>query len=865
MPTQAGGGARRSRKVRGAVKAAEVLSRLFITTGGIGTIVAVAGICLFLVWVAAPLFFGASIDEAGEVEMVDVEAPARWMVDEHRLLSAIVEPGGHVRVLELATGRELERHALFEGRTPTSMSFDPNGSSCAFGFADGRVALAEIGFFVEFLGDDEEAAGGTELARLAPGEATAWRDGVVERTPEGQLRISRFRFAPGEALQVDPPAPVALVDYAPSTARTAAAALTADGRLTVFRLRTKRNLLTREVTTVVTPTEVPLDRDELAARGLPAHLLVTEGCDSIFLAWEDGALQRFDARLGSEPALAEEHDLADGQAELTALAFLLGRSTFVTGDSTGRVRAWFGTKPTAGDAGTPDGVRLVAAHELAQYGAPVTAFGPSPRSRLLSVGYDDGRVRMFHVTSHKLLSDVEVAGGVDRVLIAPKEDALAALSGSTLASWDVDPGYPEATLSALFRPVWYEGYEAPEHAWQSSSGTDDFEEKLGLWPLVFGTIKATTYTMVFAIPLALLAAIYTSEFMAGRTRNVVKSSIEMMASLPSVVLGFVAALIIAPYVQEVVPAVLVAFFSVPLAILLFAYAWQALPSSFTLSRGSLRIPLALLGLLVGVGLAATFGPVAERVLFAGDLMAWLDGQVGTSVGGWMLFLTPLSLVACALVAGRVVNPWMRARSVEWSRATCAGADFAKFVLLLFAGGVLALSTSFLLDRLGFDPRGSLVSTYEQKNSLIVGFVMGFAVIPIIYTIAEDALSSVPQHLRLASLGAGATPWQTAVRVVIPTAMSGLFSAIMIGLGRAVGETMIVLMATGNTAVREWNVFNGFRTLSANIATELPEAVRNSTHYRTLFLAALCLFVMTFVLNTFAETVRLRFRKRAFEL
>ena len=96
-------------------------------------------------------------------------------------------------------------------------------------------------------------------------------------------------------------------------------------------------------------------------------------------------------------------------------------------------------------------------------------------------------------------------------------------------------------------------------------------------------------------------------------------------------------------------------------------------------------------------------------------------------------------------------------------------------------------------------------------------------------------------------------------------MSGLFSAVMVGLGRAVGETMIVLMAAGNTPVLDWNIFNGFRTLSANIAVELPEAVRGGTHYRTLFLAALVLFAMTFVLNTAAEVVRQRFRKRAAQL
>jgi phosphate transport system permease protein len=153
----------------------------------------------------------------------------------------------------------------------------------------------------------------------------------------------------------------------------------------------------------------------------------------------------------------------------------------------------------------------------------------------------------------------------------------------------------------------------------------------------------------------------------------------------------------------------------------------------------------------------------------------------------------------------------------------------------------------------------------QRNALVVGFVMGFAIIPIVYTIAEDALAAVPDHLRAASLGAGATTWQTTVRVVVPTAMSGLFSAVMIGFGRAVGETMIVLMAAGNTPVMDWNVFNGFRTLSANIAVELPEAVQGSTHYRMLFLAALVLFAITFVLNTLAETVRLRYRKRRVSL
>ena len=152
-------------------------------------------------------------------------------------------------------------------------------------------------------------------------------------------------------------------------------------------------------------------------------------------------------------------------------------------------------------------------------------------------------------------------------------------------------------------------------------------------------------------------------------------------------------------------------------------------------------------------------------------------------------------------------------------------------------------------------------TYEQRNSLVVGIAMGFAVTPTIFSIAEDAVFSVPKSLTSGSLALGATPWQTLVGVVLLTASPGIFSAVMIGLGRAVGETMIVLMATGNTAVMDFSIFTGFRTLSANIGVEMPEAGVGETHYRLLFLSALVLFGFTFVVNTVAELVRQRLREK----
>ena len=144
---------------------------------------------------------------------------------------------------------------------------------------------------------------------------------------------------------------------------------------------------------------------------------------------------------------------------------------------------------------------------------------------------------------------------------------------------------------------------------------------------------------------------------------------------------------------------------------------------------------------------------------------------------------------------------------------------------------------------------------------MVGMAIGFAVIPTIFSISEDAVFGVPRSLTMGSLALGATTWQTALRVVLLTASPGIFSAIMIGMGRAVGETMIVLMATGNTPIMDLNIFEGFRALSANIAVEMPEAEVASTHYRILFLAALVLFLVTFIVNTIAEVVRQRLREK----
>ncbi|HEY2839132.1 MAG TPA: ABC transporter permease subunit, partial [Pirellulales bacterium] len=854
-------GRRRRRGTKRSVRIVDRMARALIAAGGIGAVVAVSTVCIFLVWVAAPLFFPASL---GSEKSLAVDWPIgealRVGTDEYQSLGWTVSADGALRTFRLDDGALLNEKQLFAAGAPTTWTFGPNGREAVCGFADGAVRSVQLEFSTTFPNPTDVPE---ETRKGTSSKPVPYENGLLARTSQGQLRLQTL-----EAKVTDVPAPadgaaVLLVDRSSPSSGPRVAVFSADNRLALYTQRRSASLSLKKSPATLATAALPYEQPN--GRGRPRYLRLSGLGDNLYLIWEDGYLARYDLRDPQQPRIAEQLDLLpEENAKVTTVEFLPGKSTLAVGDTRGRVRAWFLSKPE--DARTEDGATLVAAHEM-DGPAAVTAIAPSARKRLIAVGYADGAVRVFHVTTAKELvattlkgrmpgqtggsSDTESAAtsAARLVHLSPKDDTVAAVGGEGLSRWPFDARYPEVSLAALFTPQWYEGYDEPKNVWQSSGGSDDFEPKLGMLPLVFGTLKATIYSLLFAVPIALFSAVYTSEFLHPSSRARIKPVIEMMASLPSVVLGFVAALVIAPFVESVIPAVLAAIMVLPLTLLIAAHLWQLLPQRASLILARWRFVFIFATLPVGVLLSMAVGPVVERTLFAGDLRSWLDNQAGSGIGGWIVMLLPMSALAVAIVVSRRVNPVLRSRLRGANRARWAVVELLKFVIATGVTLAGAVVVGWLLDSLHLDPRGMVLGTYMQRNALVVGFVMGFAVIPIIYTVADDALATVPAHLRSASLGAGATPWQTAVRVIVPTAMSGLFSAVMIGLGRAVGETMIVLMAAGNTPIIDWNIFNGFQTLSANIATELPEAVQGSAHYRTLFVAALALFAITFVVNT----------------
>jgi len=508
------------------------------------------------------------------------------------------------------------------------------------------------------------------------------------------------------------------------------------------------------------------------------HLAIDADGRRLFVATEDGRLHHWELQDSREKPY-RVIEFSGPVRVITAMEFAIGNTSLLLGFNDGSVEQWFGVREKEDDVLRP----FQKIRSFDPLPAAVTALQPSGRDKGFLAGARDGSVRLCFTTSARTLLAFDAGAPVKALCYAPKlNSVLATTETSRMAAWKISNPHPEISIATLFKKVWYEGYDKPEFNWQSTGGTDDFESKYSLVPLTIGTLKGAFYGLLFAVPVAVMAAVYVSQFMSYRLRAIVKPAVEIMAALPSVVIGFLAGLWLAPLMENHVLTVGSMLFVVPLLVLVAVTAWHHLsPSTRAAVPHGTELALIIPIVALGFYLSTLLGPRLEEWFFHGDFRQWVFNVTGQQ--------------------------------------------------------------------------------FEQRNSIVIGFAMGFAVIPIIFTISEDALSNVPQHFVSGSLALGASRWQTAIRIILPTASPGIFSATMVGFGRAVGETMIVLMATGNTPILSFSPFNGMRTLSANIAVEIPEAPVAGTLYRVLFLAAILLFVMTFVVNTVAEVVRQRLREK----
>jgi phosphate transport system permease protein len=717
------------------------LARAVITVGGLATILSILGIFFFLFREVTPLFTAPSAKLMHRLSipaMLTAEGPAQIAVDEH-LEIAQVFTSGAIQFIDLSSGQPipLELPAHLKARQITAMaSGGGNTSRVAAGTAEGEVLLLKVRTMTEFSDRGERR----KRPHIHAGQPIALTNSAIVR-----------------------------LAYRTNDRGSLVALLSQGGRLLLVRTAA-------DDTTGSNPiiTELPQPAEAVTALALDASF------ENFYVGTAGGKVVHIALSETESPEVRASYAVAAPSTAVTGLGFLSGDRSLVVMAADGAVSTWGLVRRS--DA--PSGWKLTQMHTLRSHNAPVTAFAPSQRVKGFVTGDAAGNLFLHHATSSQTL--LRLANGefpIRAVAFAPKGDGVIALDGTgRLSLYQVQNTYPEVTLQTLFGKVWYEGYDQPAYVWQSSSGSDDVEPKLGLLPLAFGTLKGTMYALFLAVPIAILAAICTSQFMHQDLRAKIKPIIEVMAALPTVVLGFLAGLWLAPLLERVLPAVAGMALVLPLLVIVASFVWYLCP------------------------------PAVKRHVPHGNEALLLMPLLAVGIGG-------------CLWANTYIESW-------W-----------------FDGNVKA----WLSSRLGIQ--------YDQRNALVVGIVMGFAIVPVIYSIAEEALSNVPKTQIAGSLALGATRWQTVLNLVLLSASPGIFSAVMIGFGRAIGETMIVLMATGNTPIMDWNWANGFRTLSANIAVEIPEAPHGGSLYRVLFLAALLLFIVTFIINSLAELVRQRLRDK----
>ncbi len=710
---------------------------LLVRLGGAIVIAGILGILLFLIVESAPLFFPGRVKP---VHSLKIQGAKALSIDPYGGLGLSLSGEGTLHLFSWKEGKELKRFDLFPGLSKGSRPIQKSSSSPSFTLQVGAGKIAERSF--------------------------QWKVSFDEKGK----RVVQPLFEDVQILPLDPKGG-ALGPYSfakDEEGGLCVAAVTQSGKIRIFHRSFEENLFgDQEISDEVSD----FDPGE---GGKIQRLIIDSSRQNLYALREGGTLQWW--RLQENGTATKTLQLEMG--EIRSAGLLFGERTLVLGDAKGQLHAFFPYQnQTSGEW------LFSKVHEFPKMPGGVRSFTISKRNKGFAVGDELGNVGLYYLTTEKRdwLGSMG-KGPIECLALGKKWDLLASATGTELSLAVVDDPHPEASLQTYFGKVWYEDAAKPSFVWQSTGGTDEFEPKLSLIPLIFGTLKGTFFALLFAVPFGVLGAMFVSQFLHASYQSWVKPVIEIMASLPSVILGFLGAIWLAPILEDHLIAFLMMPIFLPVFLIASGFLGMRLPKRLLRRfRAGSELFVFSLVLLLGIGICLLLGPLVGSLFFGGDPIRWISDH-------WKM-------------------------------------------------------------------------TYEQRNAIVIGIVMGFAVIPIIFSIAEDAFSNVPKNLVSGARALGANLWQTVSRVVFPTAAPGVFSAVMIGFGRAIGETMIVLMATGNTPIMDPSPFNGFRTLSANIATEISEAPVGGTLYRTLFFAGLLLFLITFVLNASADAVRHRLQQK----
>ncbi len=703
-----------------------------ITLGGYGVIVSVLLIFFFLVLETLPLFWKTSLEKDFEISG---KTPISIGMDDYKELVYQVYENGIISYYNIKQKKNIKYDtlSLSAGEKIISSSSTLERDEIAFCTDSGRIINASILFTQEYRGNSRTI--GSKLEKYGDFSGNESGKSLENLSFDKNENGNKFWVWTNDKKNVF---------------------------IKIFDLEEDSNY-THNLTELTGGTKI-------TASAINAETEV------LFLSDENGEIFYFDISDYESPELKSHWKVSNN--EITAISFLIGGNAMVLGSKKGEVEVWFQIR------NENDDLVFTKTHVFENHNSEITKIVPSQRNRTFITIDKLGELHLnYSTTSATNVKFDNEKKGIKLVEFSPTADVIiVADDNSKIGFFNLQNEHPEVTVNSLFGKIWYEGYSKPEFVWQSTGGSDAFEPKMSLIPLIFGTIKGTFYAMIFSIPIAILGAIYVSQFAPKNLAAIIKPVIEIMAALPSVVIGFLAGLFFSPLFEKNLLLILLLSTAAPILFVVIISLWGLIPED-------------------------------KRRKFSNT---------------WELIFVFIAMVLVFIIFWGISEP--------------LGTYF-------FDGNIKNwLYTNFNIG-------------YDQRNSLVVGIALGFAVIPIIFTITEDALSNVPKSLTSASLALGASKWQTVQRVVLPAASGGIFAAIILGLGRAIGETMIVLMATGNTPILDLSLFNGFRAMSATIAVEIPEAPVGGSLYRVLFLTALLLLIFTFIVNSLATYIGDKLRKK----
>ena len=649
------------------------VGRYGIVVGGLGVIFAIAVIFLYLLYVVYPLFISATAQAVNQYSVPDSSKGKTLFlgIEEQNEVGVRYTDNGEVIFFSVQTGKTILNQSIKIPEGSKIVSFSQGSpvseGAVVYGLSNGKAVIVKHQYKITYPDN---------VRLITPSiDYPMGEEPIVVN--ESGAALDKIAVIIGEKT-------------------SAIVAKTAD-KIHLSSFEKEKSLFADEAK--LTRTDTVLDYSALDV----ADILIDKEGRNLYLLNKNGQLGLFDIADKSSPTLIYEQNVIEAGQAVTSSAFLNGDLSLLIGDSNGLVSQWSKVRDKLNHFAMQK-IRVFKVSDKA-----VLAINPEQRRKGFMTVDASGDVGVYHTTSEReMIKERVVDSAPVAAAISPRANALLVeAENGKISFWTLDNKHPEVSIRSLWQEVWYESYPKPDYVWQSSSANSDFEPKYSLTPLVFGTLKAAFYAMLVAMPLALMGAIYTAYFMTSKMRQYVKPSIELMGALPTVILGFLAGLWLAPIIEEYLAGLFALIIIVPLCVIAFAFAWQFLPKS-TLQKipegweSAILIPVIILS----AWFAFTVSVPLEAFLFNGTLRDWFKTELGIG--------------------------------------------------------------------------------YDQRNALVVGIAMGFAVIPTIYSIAEDAIFSVPKHLTVGSLALGATTWQTMTKVVLLTASPGIFSAVMIGLGRAVG-------------------------------------------------------------------------------